>query len=412
MAEIPIECQPGAIYRRAYLATDATTFVTGDTVCINTATGLAVVGGDAANRIFVGICDESIVTVTSDYVMVNCGGDVTYPAVGLAQTDVGASMYVGSAQAMEPVAGVANYVVMGRLVKYTSATEGVVNITCPELLATASASVTFATGATVAKLAALASANIGAALDEAYENCDDLFCEDGDGVTTVSPGANRTVFAKAVNATGCGVSYRVRGDGAGTTATYLLSASADYAAGGYPVVSDSDPTNLTLLPDFYGPDAIGAAANGWAYREYYQLNSGINTTTIAAGNVIFCGALGIPAIAKPAGSACCIVGKALSAEADGEILFTLPYQPNPMFTIAHTVTAGEAAANLADIDTGWGVNPLSFAYVITRAGIVVSGKDEVTTIGTGGAGTIRIADGAATYVTTQNDVIYLQAWAY
>jgi hypothetical protein len=90
----------------------------------------------------------------------------------------------------------------------------------------------------------------------------------------------------------------------------------------------------------------------------------------------------------------------------------LPACPNPQFTTAYTVSAGDAAANLLDIDTGWGVNPVSFSYFILSSNIVVSGKDEVVTIGTGGAGQIRIADGAATYNTVQNDVVYLIAYLY
>jgi hypothetical protein len=170
----------------------------------------------------------------------------------------------------------------------------------------------------------------------------------------------------------------------------------------------------TKQPEFYGPAAITASTNGWAYRVYRQLNTGVNSTGVSAGAPVFCGAAGILAVAKPGAAAgsVWICGSWLSSAADGEAEILLPAQANPTYTETHTVTAGEAAANLVDIDTGWSVGPASFSYAIRRdtTNIAQHGSDEVISIPS--AGTVRIADGGATYNTTADDIIYFTAWMY
>jgi hypothetical protein len=391
----------------------STTIYAGSLVCVD-GNGLALPAADTSGYNFVGVADEQVTSAASGsyYIRVRTGGDIKLPAVSIAQTMIGDVMYVVDSSDFDDSAGVSNNVQIGTLTQYVSATEGWVDILSATSVPAAATAVSFADGSTLVHEATLTAVDVDAALEELHTEFDDHICEDGAGSSAVSPGTNREHFAGAVAAVGCGVAIRVRSDGSGTTAKYLLAITADYAAGGYPIVSDADPTNVTKQPELYGPSAIGASTNGWAYQVYYQLNSGINTTTSAAGKPIFCGAAGILAIAKPTTGSCWICGSVLSAAADGEIQIMLPACSNPQFTTAYTVTAGDAAANLLDIDTGWGVNPVSFSYFILSSNIVVSGKDEVVTIGTGGAGQIRIADGAATYNTVQNDVVYLIAWLY
>lgn len=70
----------------------------------------------------------------------------------------------------------------------------------------------------------------------------------------------------------------------------------------------------------------------------------------------------------------------------------------------HTVTAGEATANLVDIVTGLADTALaSIAVTVTRAGSIVTADAAITEPV---AGTIRVADGS-TYNTTAGDII---AW--
>lgn len=72
-------------------------------------------------------------------------------------------------------------------------------------------------------------------------------------------------------------------------------------------------------------------------------------------------------------------------------------------TGSHVVTAGEATANQADIVTGLANLTLANGSVtVWRAGTNVT-ADAVITEPV--AGTIRVADGAATYVVTAGDII-------
>lgn len=399
---------------REYLMKASTTIYSGSLVCLDT-NGLAVAAADTANYTFVGIADEQVTSAASGnyYIKVRLG-HVELPCTSITQAMTGTWMYVVDSDTVDDAAGATNDVAVGKLVKYISTTRGIVDVSSSQAAATAGTSVSYATGATIVKLTALASVTVSAALDEAYENIDDHLCNDGDGTTSASPGTNREHFAKAINALGCGVSYRVRADGSGTTAKYFLSVSADYATGNYCVVSDADPTNAARQPEFYGPAAIGASADGWAYRVFRQEDTGVNSTTVSTGAPVFCGAAGIPAIAKPgaAGGTVWICGSWITAEADGDMQVLLPAQPNPIYTETHTVTAGEAAANLVDLDTGWSVGPASFHYAIRRdtTNIAQHGSDEVISIPS--AGTVRIADGAATYNTTADDIIYFTAFMY
>jgi len=65
----------------------------------------------------------------------------------------------------------------------------------------------------------------------------------------------------------------------------------------------------------------------------------------------------------------------------------------------HTVTATEASANKAEIDTGM-AGATGFIVQVLRSGIVLgSAKASIT------AGVLRVEDNASTYVVTTGDVI-------
>lgn len=66
----------------------------------------------------------------------------------------------------------------------------------------------------------------------------------------------------------------------------------------------------------------------------------------------------------------------------------------------HTVTAGEATAGEAAIDTGM-ASASVFLVQVFRAGVNVLGDGVVTLA----AGVLTVADGASTYSITEDDVI-------
>jgi predicted RecA/RadA family phage recombinase len=74
----------------------------------------------------------------------------------------------------------------------------------------------------------------------------------------------------------------------------------------------------------------------------------------------------------------------------------------------HTVTAGEASATAADIDTGFAVAPTACSVMILRANNVVTADADITFLGAGDAGKIHVANGS-TYTVTENDVIHVIA---
>ena len=78
-----------------------------------------------------------------------------------------------------------------------------------------------------------------------------------------------------------------------------------------------------------------------------------------------------------------------------------------MFRSSHSVTAGEVSAHLVDIDTGFTTAPLGWIVQIYRAGVDIKADAIITNPATD---IIRIADGGATYDTTEGDVIKIFAW--
>lgn len=95
------------------------------------------------------------------------------------------------------------------------------------------------------------------------------------------------------------------------------------------------------------------------------------------------------------------------------VMFTVTDQtklgllPTKVFFDSRTVSAAEAAANLVDIDTGFTTAPTGWIVQVLRAGVNVTEDAIITNPATD---IIRVADGAATYNTTENDVINTIAW--
>lgn len=109
------------------------------------------------------------------------------------------------------------------------------------------------------------------------------------------------------------------------------------------------------------------------------------------------------------------VGNAIEAaatnDATAKVRLSATVEANlKTFVKAHTVTAGEATANQADIDTGFAAAPEVFQVQILRSGVDVKADAVVTALGGGDLGKIRVADGAATYSITAGDVIHLVAY--
>lgn len=70
---------------------------------------------------------------------------------------------------------------------------------------------------------------------------------------------------------------------------------------------------------------------------------------------------------------------------------------------SYTVLAADATAGLVDIDTGLDdITLANCAVSVFRAGSLVTGDAVITE---NSAGVLRVADGASTYTTTEDDVI-------
>jgi hypothetical protein len=80
-----------------------------------------------------------------------------------------------------------------------------------------------------------------------------------------------------------------------------------------------------------------------------------------------------------------------------------------LFATAYTCVSGDDVANKTEIDTGFAVAPTMWLVQILRAGVNVTADAIVTALGSGDAGKIRVADGAATYAVTAGDVIHILA---
>lgn len=81
-----------------------------------------------------------------------------------------------------------------------------------------------------------------------------------------------------------------------------------------------------------------------------------------------------------------------------------------IYCASHTVTSGEATATLVEIDTSFAATPTGWIVQVLRSGVNVLEDGVVTALSGGDIGKIRIANGGATLVLAENDVINLIAW--
>lgn len=78
-----------------------------------------------------------------------------------------------------------------------------------------------------------------------------------------------------------------------------------------------------------------------------------------------------------------------------------------LFVGSATADATDGTNNYVEVDTGFGAAPDGALVMILRAGVNIL-EDGIITLEAGG--TVKIADGAATYVVTDGDVVYVLAW--
>lgn len=150
-----------------------------------------------------------------------------------------------------------------------------------------------------------------------------------------------------------------------------------------------DPAVIRTNGVYILPKATGAIT---AWAKVYWDNSAKKVTTVVSGNTFVGYAIAVAA----------------SNDTEAKILLAPP-QDSSIFKVSHTVTAGQATANLADIDTGFGAAPTVALVQVYRAGVNVTGDAVVSKLSGGDAGKIRVADGASTYNMTAGDVIEIIA---
>lgn len=123
------EIQPGNLTE--YRLAGAVRIFKGALVNLNTA-GNAKPASDGSGEVCVGIADESVDNSTggagAKTIRVRSGIRVRMKAASIAQTMVGALMYVEDDETIDDAAGPTNDVIVGVLTKYISATDGVVYI--------------------------------------------------------------------------------------------------------------------------------------------------------------------------------------------------------------------------------------------------------------------------------------------
>jgi hypothetical protein len=248
-------------------------------------------------------------------------GCFKFASTAIAQTDVGAPMFVTDNETIDPAS--AQFICCGKLTHRDSATVGWVDIGQAAVLTTAATGITFADGGAYVHFAALAAANVDAALEEDHLDLDQHACADGAGAVATSPSANREHFAAAVEADGRGIAYLVQAAVAGVNALTVV-APTDQVAGlvnAIPEVTMALNTTGTQPSKFYAPDAIVGSNYGWVYKVYTQVNSGLATNAGAAiGDPVWNGVAGALTLTQPTGTnRCQVVGRVLTLEPDGEV---------------------------------------------------------------------------------------------
>lgn len=142
--------QEGATEIFTYPVKASTHIYAGGLVSIDTASGYAVAGSDAASRRFVGVALEEADNSTGSNgtidVRVQTKGKFLFASSGLAVTNNGAVMYISDDETFV-ASGTAQAVICGRLARYVSATSGWLEI---DTAIVAAATAGPATGVTVA----------------------------------------------------------------------------------------------------------------------------------------------------------------------------------------------------------------------------------------------------------------------
>lgn len=290
-------------------------------VAINTATGFLVEATDVAARLFVGVSAEAhTATEGQSDIAVYTTGCFKFASTAIAQTNVGAPMFVTDNETFDPAS--AQFICCGKLTHRDSATVGWVDIGQAAVLTTAATGITFADGGAYVHFAALAAVNVDAAIEEDHLDLDQHACADGAGAVATSPSLNREHFAAAIEADGRGIAYLVQASAAGIGAMTVV-APTDYVAGlvnGIPEVTLAVNTTGTQPAKFYCPDAIVLSTYGWAYKVYTQENSGLNTAGSAVGDPVWNGVAGALTLVQPTGAnRSQVVGRVITVAADGEV---------------------------------------------------------------------------------------------
>lgn len=159
--------------------------------------------------------------------------------------------------------------------------------------------------------------------------------------------------------------------------------SADAAEGDAAVIRKNGVFSL--------PKATGAIT---AWAKVFWDDTAKKVTTVVSGNTFvgYC------------------VEAAATNDTEAKILLA-PTQENNLFKASRTVTSGEATANQADIDTGFGAAPTVALVQVYRSNVNVTADAVITKLTGGDVGKVRVADGAATYNMTAGDVIAIIAVA-
>jgi hypothetical protein len=271
----------------------------GSMVCIDTATGYLIPADDTAStRIFVGVAMEDVEAPSVDTdIEVMLDGVHQFGATSIADTDLGAAMYVKDDQTFDDTSS--NLICCGKLIKRDSNTLGWIDIGVAAQLSTAGTSVTFSDTGTYYKIPALSAVNHSAALMELHLDTDQHACDDGDGTYTVDPETNRQHFAKAIQGNGTGISHYVHASG-DITAKVMVNYTGETS--GIPTVDEATNTTGTRPGMLFCPVAISSGAKGWAYKVYTLTDSGVDQSGGAVGDPMYRGVDGALTATKPSGA--------------------------------------------------------------------------------------------------------------
>jgi hypothetical protein len=307
----------------------AVTVHKGTFVGIDTASGYLVMLTDVAARRFAGVSEERIDGTSA--VDIECNvymdGAFRFAATAITALMHMAPMYVIDNETFDDTS--TNGISCGTLIDRLSNTEGWVDIGAAAQLTANAVNITFADGGAYTHVAALTAVNVDAALEELNLEIDTHIIEDGAGGTN-DPGTNKEHNANAVVGFGTGLAFLLQDSGAGIVA--MTTCRPNGYTGGVPDVLTA--TNVIEAPAaFYCPSAIGAGAQGYGYKTYTQLNSGVNTGAAAAQDPVYRGAAGAPTLTRSTGAAFNqVIGRVLTVAADGEIQYDMDDMKYPSHT--------------------------------------------------------------------------------